>query len=66
MELTKEDVARYFPKRRADAHKGDFGKLLLLCGSRGYTGAPYFAAMGFHHSLGNGKADSGSSCFSGA
>ena len=46
MELTKEDVARYFPKRRADARKGDFGKLLLLCGSRGYTGAPYFAAMG--------------------
>lgn len=46
MELTKEDVTRYFPKRRADAHKGDFGKLLLLCGSRGYTGAPYFAAMG--------------------
>lgn len=46
MELTKEDVVRYFPKRRADAHKGDFGKLLLLCGSRGYTGAPYFAAMG--------------------
>ena len=46
MELTKEDVARYFPKRRVDAHKGDFGKLLLLCGSRGYTGAPYFAAMG--------------------
>ena len=46
MELTKEEVARYFPKRRVDAHKGDFGKLLLLCGSRGYTGAPYFAAMG--------------------
>jgi NAD(P)H-hydrate epimerase len=28
------------------AHKGNFGRVLLLCGSRGYTGAAYFAAMG--------------------
>ena len=46
MELTAQDVARFFPKRDKNAHKGSFGKLLLLCGSRGFTGAPYFAAMG--------------------
>ena len=32
--------------RDVHAHKGDFGKLLLLCGSRGYTGAAALAAMG--------------------
>ena len=46
MELTAADIARLLPKRDENAHKGDFGRVLLLCGSRGYTGAPYFAAMG--------------------
>ena len=32
------------PRRRRDAHKGDFGKLFLLAGSVGYTGAPVLAA----------------------
>lgn len=30
--------------RRADAHKGDFGKLFILAGSRGYTGAAALCA----------------------
>ena len=34
------------PQRNIDAHKGDFGRILLLCGSRGYTGAAALAAMG--------------------
>lgn len=34
------------PDRDPMAHKGDFGKVLLLCGSRGYTGAAALAAMG--------------------
>lgn len=38
-------VRRWLPKRKADTHKGDFGKLLLLCGAVGYTGAPALAAM---------------------
>lgn len=46
MELTAADIARLLPKRDENAHKGDFGRILLLCGSRGYTGAAYFAAMG--------------------
>lgn len=32
------------PRRKADTHKGDYGKLLIVGGSVGYTGAPSFAA----------------------
>lgn len=46
MELNHETVLSILPDRKIDAHKGDFGKILLLCGSEGYTGAAYLAAMG--------------------
>jgi NAD(P)H-hydrate epimerase len=46
MEMDHEQVLTILPDRAVDAHKGDFGKILLLCGSRGYTGAAYLAAMG--------------------
>lgn len=46
MELNHEKVLSILPDRAKDAHKGDFGKILLLCGSKGYTGAAYLAAMG--------------------
>lgn len=46
MELNHEDILRILPDRDKYAHKGNFGKLLLLCGSRGYTGAAALAAMG--------------------
>ncbi len=46
MELNHEEVLKILPDRAADSHKGDFGKILLLCGSKGYTGAAYLAAMG--------------------
>lgn len=45
-ELTREAALALLPDRNPQGHKGDFGKLLLLCGSRGYTGAAYLAAMG--------------------
>ena len=32
------------PRRDRTAHKGDFGKIFVLAGSEGYTGAPVFAA----------------------
>ncbi len=34
------------PRRPVDGHKGDFGKLFILAGSEGYTGAPVLAARG--------------------
>ena len=46
MQLTHKDVLNILPNRRADSHKGDYGKILLLCGSRGFTGAAALAAMG--------------------
>ena len=49
MELLHMDehrVSRLLPRRKRDSHKGDYGKLLLLCGSRGFTGAAALSAMG--------------------
>ena len=45
MKLNHEQVLEILPDRAVDAHKGNFGKILLLCGSRGYTGAAYLAAQ---------------------
>ena len=44
--LRHSDVLSMLPDRPLDAHKGNFGRVLLLCGSRGYTGAPTLAAQG--------------------
>lgn len=41
-EITKADIL--LPKRDRVSHKGDFGRVLLICGSKKYTGAAYFAA----------------------
>lgn len=38
------------PPRKEDGHKGDLGKLLVLGGSVGYTGAPYLTASAAEHS----------------
>ena len=46
MILSHEAVLSLLPDREKTAHKGNFGKILLLCGSRGYTGAAYLSAMG--------------------
>lgn len=46
IELSHNEVLSLLPDRNPDSHKGDYGKLLLLCGSRGYTGAAALAAMG--------------------
>lgn len=44
--LDKQTVWDLLPVRKVDVHKGDCGKILLLCGSRGYTGAAALAARG--------------------
>ena len=44
--LNHEAVLSILPDRKPDSHKGDYGKILLLCGSRGYTGAAALAATG--------------------
>lgn len=45
-QLTHQQVLSILPDRSADTHKGCFGRILLLCGSRRYTGAAALAAMG--------------------
>lgn len=37
-------IHKLLPKRNPNTHKGDYGKILLLCGSRGYTGAAALAS----------------------
>ena len=46
VQLDHQSVLTLLPGRPQCSHKGDYGKLLLLCGSRGYTGAAALAAMG--------------------
>ena len=39
-------VRELLPVRRRESHKGDYGRVLLLCGSEGLTGAARLAAKG--------------------
>ena len=43
--LEEADARRHFPPRRADAHKGSFGHLLVVAGSVGKTGAAALAGF---------------------
>ena len=38
------DIRRYLPIRPRESHKGSYGKVLMLCGSTGFTGAARLAA----------------------
>ena len=44
--LDQDSVTAILPDRDPWGHKGNYGKILLLCGSRGYTGAAALSAMG--------------------
>ena len=41
----KKDVLAVFPKRRPEAHKGEYGRLLVVGGSSRYTGAPALVGL---------------------
>jgi NAD(P)H-hydrate epimerase len=44
--LTRERMRELVPARAADSHKGDFGRVLIVAGSVGKTGAAHLAALG--------------------
>ena len=44
--ISKEVIDAVLPVRDVNTHKGNYGRILLLCGSIGYTGAPALAALG--------------------
>lgn len=43
--VTISEVLARFPKRTPDSHKGDFGHVLVIAGSSGYTGAAYLTSQ---------------------
>ncbi len=44
--LTRAGMRELLPPRVADSHKGDYGRVLIVAGSRGKTGAAHLAAVG--------------------
>ena len=44
--ITQRWVAQRLPRRSERAHKGDFGRLLVVAGSIDYPGAPVLAGLG--------------------
>lgn len=44
--FTKTEFSSLIPCRKADSHKGDYGRVTVVAGSQSYIGAPFFAAMG--------------------
>lgn len=44
MELNRKMISAWLPRRKLESHKGDYGRILLLCGAEGFTGAPVLAA----------------------
>jgi hypothetical protein len=44
--LTRDAMREIVPARAADSHKGDFGRVLIVAGSLGRTGAAHLAALG--------------------
>lgn len=48
--VERDFASAALPRRKTDGHKGDFGKVLIVGGSVGYTGAPYLCASAAVHS----------------
>lgn len=43
--LDQDDYKKLLPVRREDSHKGTYGKLLIIAGSKGMSGAAYLNGM---------------------
>ena len=48
--MTDSSAASLAPRRPLDSHKGSYGHLLIIAGSRNFVGASVLAAMGAHRS----------------
>jgi len=46
LRITAVDLSRIYPKRQANVHKGQFGTVLVVCGSKLYSGSAALAAVG--------------------
>ena len=44
--LTRESMREIIQPRESDSHKGDYGRVLIVAGSTGKTGAAHLAAVG--------------------
>src|SRR4029077_736996 len=44
--LTRASMRELITPRTPDSHKGDYGRVLIVAGSRGKTGAAHLAAVG--------------------
>ena len=47
--IEPRQVSAWLPKRRADAHKGTFGRAMIAAGSLNYTGAAYLSSSAAAH-----------------
>ena len=43
--VDRDFLREAMPPRKPDGHKGTFGKVLIVGGAVGYTGAPYLTAL---------------------
>ena len=43
--IGRGDLISTLKKRKSDAHKGDFGKILIIGGSKNYSGAPAYSSL---------------------
>lgn len=41
-----KEIREKWKPRKATSHKGDYGRVFILAGSKGLTGAAHLAAMG--------------------
>lgn len=43
--ILNDDILKFIPKRQKNAHKGTYGKVLIIAGSEGMSGAAYFSSL---------------------